>query len=394
MFMKKKLFKWIVFKKRNRYKLENRSIGMARHAPAPHKVFQVVQDEGLRVGSQRKVSLILMSCVGLAYTHLLKEKTGFSYETVGVLGKADTVYTLVNEERVVRLTEQFLQKNTKRIHEVLDALWKQFVISKNHIARLNPDHPWIMLESVLDAFPKGLASLSFANCFWRFVGNDESKKQQYEQLGKEISRQREQLATWYQEVEEKLVYLTDRLGERLSCPGLLVRYATRTELQELITTKKLSQRLRSEWEKRKHQYVYLRHQHQEEVVTDQQTIAKVEAYTLPKPKATTHINGTCAFPGNVTGPVWNSETALGAIPPGCILVTPMTHPKDTEHIKKCKAIVTDEGGVLSHVAISHVAILERELKKPCVMGTRLATRVLTTGQRVKVDAGNGIVKKL
>jgi len=62
-----------------------------------------------------------------------------------------------------------------------------------------------------------------------------------------------------------------------------------------------------------------------------------------------------------------------------------------EIIKKydLQAIVTDEGGILSHAAI-----IAREFGKPCVIGTKMATQVLKDGDMVEVDANNDIVKKV
>ena len=45
-----------------------------------------------------------------------------------------------------------------------------------------------------------------------------------------------------------------------------------------------------------------------------------------------------------------------------------------------------KGGILSHAAIT-----ARELKKPCVIGTQIATKVLRSGDRVEVDGEKGIV---
>ena len=58
-------------------------------------------------------------------------------------------------------------------------------------------------------------------------------------------------------------------------------------------------------------------------------------------------------------------------------------------IQKCSAIVTDSGGILSHAAIS-----ARELKKPCVTGTLVATKIFKDGDMLKVDANNGTVRKI
>ncbi len=56
-------------------------------------------------------------------------------------------------------------------------------------------------------------------------------------------------------------------------------------------------------------------------------------------------------------------------------------------MQKCSAIVTDFGGLTSHAAI-----IARELKKPCVVGTKFATKVLNDGDEVEVDANQGVVK--
>ena len=74
---------------------------------------------------------------------------------------------------------------------------------------------------------------------------------------------------------------------------------------------------------------------------------------------------------------------------GEILVSSMTIPDFLPAMKKAAAIVTNEGGVLCHAAI-----LARELKIPCITGTRFATHVLRDGNYVEVDANNGVVKFL
>jgi pyruvate,water dikinase len=67
----------------------------------------------------------------------------------------------------------------------------------------------------------------------------------------------------------------------------------------------------------------------------------------------------------------------------------MTRPEYISAMKKAAAIVTDEGGITCHAAI-----VSRELKKPCIIGTKIATKVLKDGDLVEVDADKGIVKIL
>ena len=72
---------------------------------------------------------------------------------------------------------------------------------------------------------------------------------------------------------------------------------------------------------------------------------------------------------------------------GDVLVATTTGP---EIIKACHlagAIVTDAGGITSHAAV-----ISRELDKPCVIGTKVATQILQDGDEVEVDASRGIVR--
>jgi phosphohistidine swiveling domain-containing protein len=73
--------------------------------------------------------------------------------------------------------------------------------------------------------------------------------------------------------------------------------------------------------------------------------------------------------------------------PGNVLVSVMTNPYFIPAMKNAIAIVTDEGGITCHAAI-----VSRELRVPCIIGTKIATRVLKDGDLVEVDAERGIVR--
>ncbi len=103
------------------------------------------------------------------------------------------------------------------------------------------------------------------------------------------------------------------------------------------------------------------------------------------------ITGQTAHPGRISGKV---SVILGRqdfykFKPGNIIVSPMTEPSFLPLMKKARAFVTDDGGVLCHAAI-----VARELKKPCVIGTKIATKIFKDGDLVEVDANKGIVKKI
>lgn len=108
-------------------------------------------------------------------------------------------------------------------------------------------------------------------------------------------------------------------------------------------------------------------------------------------KDQTTLRGMTAYPGIVTGVVRlvPNPHNVKEFNDGDILVATMTRPEYLPLMKKAAAFVTDSGGILSHAAI-----VARELKKPCVIGTQKATKVLHDGDTVEVNADKGVVKKL
>lgn len=103
------------------------------------------------------------------------------------------------------------------------------------------------------------------------------------------------------------------------------------------------------------------------------------------------FSGQIAFKGKVTGKVVliSKRDDMAKFKDGEIIVSPMTEPGYIPIMKKAIAFVTNEGGMLCHAAI-----VAREMKKPCIIGTKIATKVLKDGMMVEVDAERGIVKVL
>ena len=103
------------------------------------------------------------------------------------------------------------------------------------------------------------------------------------------------------------------------------------------------------------------------------------------------IKGKVAHPGKVSGVarVVKKSSECESLNEGEILVTYMTTPDFVPYMKKASAIVTEEGGITCHAAI-----VARELNKPCVIGTKNVMSAIKNGDRIEVDANNGIVKIL
>jgi pyruvate,water dikinase len=103
------------------------------------------------------------------------------------------------------------------------------------------------------------------------------------------------------------------------------------------------------------------------------------------------VTGTPVSPGVVEGIVRLVLDPAAAEPlePDEVLVCRTTDPSWASAFMLASALVIDIGG-----AISHGAIVARELGIPCVIGTRTGTAALRTGDRVRVDGGRGEVHVL
>ena len=118
--------------------------------------------------------------------------------------------------------------------------------------------------------------------------------------------------------------------------------------------------------------------------------SKLHKFVIPDQKKENikELKGQIAFKGKVSGiaRVILDRRNAHELKEGEILVTTMTSPEFVPAMKISAGIITNEGGILCHAAI-----MSREFRKPCVIGTKIATDAIKTGQRIILDASNGIV---
>jgi pyruvate,water dikinase len=95
------------------------------------------------------------------------------------------------------------------------------------------------------------------------------------------------------------------------------------------------------------------------------------------------IKGMVAQRGKAIGRVVKvfSKEDIYKVNEGDIIVSPMTTPDMVIGLARAGAIVTDEGGI-----VCHAAIISREFGIPCIVGTKIATKVLKDGYVVEIDA--------
>ncbi|HAT74237.1 MAG: Pyruvate phosphate dikinase, PEP/pyruvate-binding domain protein [Candidatus Moranbacteria bacterium GW2011_GWF2_36_839] len=110
------------------------------------------------------------------------------------------------------------------------------------------------------------------------------------------------------------------------------------------------------------------------------------------------LEGIVANKGRVVGkviiaPMLNDQFQVDKIitkmEKGNILVAQTTSPEYMPLCKLASAIITDQGGMLSHAAI-----VSRELGIPCIVGTNIATKIFKNGDSIEVDAFKGVIKKI
>jgi phosphohistidine swiveling domain-containing protein len=126
-----------------------------------------------------------------------------------------------------------------------------------------------------------------------------------------------------------------------------------------------------------------------DVTTDIKFIEKLDRIGTGEALVTHEVRGFTASRGKVNGRVkiLVSADETGKIEEGDVLVAVMTRPDYLPAMQKAAAFVTDEGGITCHAAI-----VAREMKKPCIIGTKIATKTFKDGDMVEVDAERGIVR--
>jgi pyruvate,water dikinase len=101
------------------------------------------------------------------------------------------------------------------------------------------------------------------------------------------------------------------------------------------------------------------------------------------------VKGIAASAGSATGiaRIVKNASHLGKVGQGDVIIAVTTNPVYLPAMGKACAFVTDEGGLTCHAAI-----IAREMRKPCVAGTKNATKTFAEGDKVRVDGTKGVAE--
>ncbi len=192
----------------------------------------------------------------------------------------------------------------------------------------------------------------------------------------------------------KTIYYSDdirqELGKRFGYSLNDLQFFTAAEIIKLIKNKKITP---LEIKKRK-EFIYFDFNFKNKkprILKGKNNIKKIPKEFIFTHKKQNKIFGMVASSGKAIGRarIIFGVSGFSKMKNGDILVTGMTRPEMLPIMKKAKAIVTDEGGLTCHAAI-----VARELKIPCIIGTKNATKIISDGEIIEVDAVNGFVNKL
>lgn len=178
----------------------------------------------------------------------------------------------------------------------------------------------------------------------------------------------------------------EETARRLKLTKMMARFMLTAEVGEALTKGKVN---RAELQERTKFCAYFVERGREVIFTGPEAMRLAEQ-ALPKDVGVVEeIKGQVGCVGKAKGlvKIVIRPGDMAKMNQGDVLVSIATDPDIVPAMKKAAAIVTEQGGVTSHAAI-----VSRELNIPCVIGTKIATKVLRDGDLVDVDAVQGIVK--
>lgn len=197
--------------------------------------------------------------------------------------------------------------------------------------------------------------------------------------------QRKQYTLTFVTLKNKIL---KEISKRANVPFCLITYSLSAELESILDGKFNINILK----KRKSGSLFVWQRGRSiNIITGKKAIKFIKRIISKSKNNIKEITGSVASAGFVSGVVKivTSVKYLNKLKNGDILVVPMTRPEYLVGIRRAIAIITDDGGITSHAAI-----VSRELGIPCIIGTKIATKVLKDGDFVEVDANNGVIKVL
>jgi phosphohistidine swiveling domain-containing protein len=196
----------------------------------------------------------------------------------------------------------------------------------------------------------------------------------------------------FQEAFYNIKFIQDEIGKRIGLTTLEVKCLLASEYKQAI--KKPAKYKKIAGQRIRNSLSIIKAKEGTKIIIGEEAKREILKMEIKMPETNlkvSELKGMPTYYGKARGSVKIIITIKDVLKmkKGDILVSQATSPDLLPAMKKAAAILTNEGGITSHAAI-----VSRELKIPCIVGTKIATKVLKDGDLVEVDADKGIVKIL
>ncbi|MBI5002589.1 hypothetical protein HZC31_04340 [Candidatus Woesearchaeota archaeon] len=342
---------------------------------------------------ERKSNIFYVSIFYKAYSTLMEQETGFRFRKELCWYKDGFATTYRSDAEMKAVVTHFLKiikeknpklqewiKKGKQYQKREETLMKRF--SEKNI-KFKKQYREIIDE--MEHIFLYLTCIPWYVLYAMEQGMTEEEQRRYEKIRKEFQAFRKKTRRALQPVIEEIWKQAAEITKRADSKDYA--YCTTEEVREIFEKQKdvqeISKRKNGCWwyfdEREKAIFLY------DEKIKEKLNIVENSV------KEQTEVQGRSACAGIVQGRVCiiNAVDDMDKFQEGDIIVSINTNPTLLPVLEKCKAIVTNEGGL-----ICHAAIIAREIKKPCIIGTKIATKILKDGDLVEVDAEKGIVRKI
>lgn len=347
----------------------------------------------------RDASLIAIECWYNGRVNYFKEYTGidFPLSAFWYRNEAFEFYTDVEEfeYHLPKLLSKWIKNNHNKfmvIHTQMKTALNCFKISQE-LPYKSGKEIINQLERVNEYFTHGFIGVLITHHLPRYDEHFLKKGKDIfdKNLVKQVIKWREAEGNvFFNEGVETINFLIKKIAKINKWNFEDLKHLTLPELKECVANNLLPKKRITMRENSNYFYFNNKVIYENEI----QSLLKKFGYELKKEftqSNVTKIKGSIANKGKVKGKVkliFNRKQ-LWKVKKNDILVAPMTSVWHLPAMKKSSGIVTDEWGITCHAAI-----ISRELGKPCIIGTKIATKVFKDGDLVEVDANTGIVRKL
>lgn len=379
-------------------------------------IFEYLKSQRWFWGVRAEDALLLYSAKRRAYTRYIKKEYGIVFaETLLVPLKKNypvRVFNLWQAKEFHAISNEKILRNPQVLAAYIeqnDCLWQDMeVCGKKLITAAEADD----YRNSIRSFRKilGLYEIANAQFFIIFslglkLAENRDRLKNLRGLTRRHDTWRNSIAFRTESLSKSLLRFLEYFASRRKFTldsSFLLKYLTMNEIEAWISGRLTDSGIRSMLKSRKdHGFVYLDLRDEKREVIDRPAeVARIQQYfskldhESQKSKSKDRITGQVAYgrSGLLRGKViviqdkseLKSKSHLIA---GKILVATQTTPHYIPYLKGAKAIITDEGGLTCHAAI-----VAREFGIPCIVGTRIATRILKNNDLIEIDASDGIIR--